>query len=86
MSKTFKDKANHFKHHLMSEIKNNKAKYEEKDIPKDVKELVKTLSYNYAGLRYGNHRKMLSKLKTAERRIQRKRENKKIKENIFENE
>lgn len=90
MSKTFKDKANHFKHHLshgeadVFYAKRNKLKYKQEDIPDDVKEMVKTLEYNGAGDRHGNHRKMLAKTKVTERRIERKRENREFQKRVNE--
>lgn len=49
-------------------------KYKQEDIPDDVKEMVKTLEYNGAGDRHGNHRKMLAKTKvTLAKCIERKR-------------
>ena len=90
MSKTFKDKANHFKNHLShgeSDVfyaKRNKLKYTQEDIPDDVKEMVKTLEYNGAGDCHGNHRKMLAKTKVTERRIERKRENREFQKRVNE--
>ena len=56
----------------------------QEDIPNDVKEMVKTLEYNYAGNRHGNHRKMLAKTKVTERRLERKRENREFQKRVNE--
>lgn len=82
MGKTYKDKANHFKHHLshgeddMYYAKRNKLKYKQEDIPEDIKNKVAELEYNHgSGDRYGNNRQMYAKMKVSDRRIERKKEN-----------
>lgn len=89
MGKTYKDKANHFKHHLShgeldeNYAKRNKLKYNQQDIPDDVKNKVKELEYNYgAGDRHGNHRKMYAKMKVSDRRLERKKENREFEKEL----
>lgn len=75
MGKTFKDKANHFSHHLkldpdLPKVYGEKAKarYMRDEVPADVKELVEILEAKWAGCRYGNHRKMMAREKVQDRR------------------
>ena len=90
MGKTYKDKANHFAHHLSHGeqdqyyAKRNKLKYHESDIPEDVKEMVKILDYHGAGNRHGNHRKMYSKMKVDENHSQKMQDKQKFRKELNE--
>lgn len=74
MSKSLRDKANHFAHHLKRENclyeQSVKCKYTKEDIPNDIKGLI-DLSVTY---RYGNQRKMRAKMKSDERKARRSKE------------
>jgi hypothetical protein len=75
MAKTFKDKANYYKHHTKHDnpysIKKDKHKIDPEDIPAAIKPMIDKLEYGYSGARHGNNRKMYSDMKVTERRTQR---------------
>lgn len=78
MSRTRKDKANHFLHHTKindSRIVyhgDSKRRYTEDQVPADVKPMMEKLGYDYnTGHRLGNNRKSAAKSKTQDRRIAR---------------
>lgn len=85
MGKTFKDKANHFAHHLKHSeeedkyyAKKNKLKYTEADIPDDVKDMIP----HNTSERYGNHRKMYAKMKVDERHSQKAKDKEQFRKDL----
>lgn len=60
MSKTYKDKANHFVHHGDAPADHS--------VGKKVELMIKKLSLNGAGLRHGNKRNQVAALKVASRK------------------
>jgi len=78
MSRTRKDKANHFLHHTKIQGTglvyhgDTKRKYTEDQVPGDVKPMMEKLNYDYnTGHRLGNNRKSAAKSKVHDRRIAR---------------
>lgn len=75
MSKTIKDKANYFKHHLEQDYpmaQKSKFKIKKSDIPEDIKPMLDKLNYSYKNaLRHGNNRKYYADVKVQERREER---------------
>ncbi len=67
MSKTLKDKANHFLHHLKTNniyfTEKSKYKYEKEDVPADILKKLQELSLNNKAIRHGNNRKYFAALK-----------------------
>ena len=88
MGKTYKDKANHFMHHMKPAndftMKKSKYKYEKTDVPDDIKDMVQTLEYSYAGSRHGNHRKMYAKMKVDENHSQRMKDKQNFRKELKE--
>jgi hypothetical protein len=86
MSKTYKDKANHFVHKLLPKssmyMLKSKLKYTPEDIPADVKDLATLLETSYKGLRHGNNRKYEADLKLEARRKVRLLDKKEVKKEI----
>ena len=76
MSKTIKDQANYFKHHLErgddNFVKKSKFKISPAAVPEELKPMVDKLNYSYnTALRHGNNRNMYAKAKVLDRRNQR---------------
>ena len=87
MSKTYKDKANHFVHKLLPEssmyMMKSKYKYTKEDIPADVKDLADILEVNYsAGFRYGNNRQYEANRKLEARKKVRLLDKREVKKEI----
>lgn len=75
MSRTRKDKANHFLHHTKIQdtsvvyYGDTKRKYTEDQVPADVKPMMEKLNYDYnTGHRLGNNRKSAARSKVQDRR------------------
>ncbi len=86
MSRSKKDRANHFLHHKISQYpyakKTAKHKYTKEDVPSDVKELVNMLEQNGKGNRHGNNRNFYAKMKLVERKEQRLKTKDELKQEI----
>jgi hypothetical protein len=86
MSKTYKDKANHFVHKLLPKspmyMLKSKLKYTPEDIPADVKDLANLLETSYKGLRHGNNRKYEADLKLEARKKVRLLDKREVKKEI----
>ena len=75
MSKSYRDTANHFRHHLKTDepvFHKSKRRYTEDDIPENVAHL---MGDQFASDRHGNNRKFYAKQKVSDRRIERRKLN-----------
>lgn len=82
MSKSLRDKANHFAHNLKTDNKfsgkENKQKYNKEDIPNDVKDLI---AFN-TSYRYGNKRKVEAQMKADERKVRRSKDKQELRNDL----
>ena len=86
MGKTYKDKANYYKHHLEQDVnmmQKSKYKISKEDIPEDIKYLVNKIQYNYdSSLRHGNNRKHYAKMKVSDRREDRNKDKVQVRQEV----